>query len=133
MDKLDKIIEKCKNAGAKPWEILGEKYSYYDVLSDNGIINEEEFEYLVNFADDKIFEEQVLNVYYGGSQNVNLPTDIVDAIDNADMLGNPWRGKCMDWYEGVNDYAFDKTIVDWIRKDENNIDKLFIYGVVNNL
>lgn len=133
MDKLIEIIEKCKNNGTKPWDILGEKYAYYRVLSDTGALNEEELEYLVNFADDKIFEEQVLNVYYGGSQANNLPDEIVDAVNDSDILGNPWWGKCMDWYEGVYDYDFDKIIVDWLAKSESNIDQLFIYGIVNNL
>lgn len=133
MDKLIEIIEKCKNDGIKPWDILGEKYAYYRVLSDTGVLNEEELEYLINFNDDKIFEEQVLSIYYGGSQANNLPDEIIEAINDSDILGNPWWGKCMDWYEGVCDYDFDKIIVDWLGKSENNIDKLFIYGVVNSL
>lgn len=133
MDKLIDIIEKCKNEGIKPWDILGEKYAYYRVLSDTGVLNEEELEYLINFADDKIFEEQVLNIYYGGSQANNLPDEIVEAVNDSDILGNPWRDRCMDWYEGIYDYDFDKIIVDWLAKSENNIDKLFIYGIVNSL
>lgn len=138
--QIEDIIKKCNERRILPWQLLSEIYGQYNTLKDCSVLTNEEHEYAINYNNYNKLENEILRIYYSDKELefILIPKAIIVCLSKSKELGKSLNEVCYTWYNKINKYNYDNIIINWAENSndkysfEENIERIFVFGLVNN-